>query len=337
MAFGSFLVEDRPPRPEREQRQTKPHVPDAEKTKVTPEPLAADHERLQILLIGRNLPVLQEFLCSMSQNMSEALQKQGFAFYTQELECISDVIAQKKRMEQFCWSFTNENWTYPDCEETSRTYIFCISPSGDQERALELVFRCITPDSEERMKWSQTDAVWLLSDGALFFDPGDGFLAYLQEVLLSFPEQSAEDHKPVCLIQSQIEHLGHFDGPGDRSILPRQTADRICGLCRDHFSADTPAALIPVQVYGGMECVGMDARGAPVLHIGKSGFYQSYIPDNCHVPALYTIQSICARSRGDYFANASGKGLLQAIRSHFAGKFGDPQWKPDLLCCEEDV
>lgn len=42
-------------------------------------------------------------------------------------------------------------------------------------------------------------------------------------------------------------------------------------------------------------------------------------------------------SRGDYFANASGKGLLQAIRSHFAGKFGDPQWKPDLLCCEEDV
>lgn len=61
----------------------------------------------------------------MSQNMSEALQKQGFAFYTQELECISDVIAQKKRMEQFCWSFTNENWTYPDCEETSRTYIFC--------------------------------------------------------------------------------------------------------------------------------------------------------------------------------------------------------------------
>lgn len=338
MAFGSLLVEDRAPRPKKEKarRRKDPPSPSVQET-VTPEPLAVSHETLHILLVGRNLSIIQEFLCSMNQNMSEALQGQGFAFYTQELDCISDVIAQKKRMEQFCWSFTGEAWTYSACDAAARTYTFSISPSGNQDRALDLELRCITPDFDEHMKWSQTDAVWLLSDGALFFAPDDHFLGYLQDVLRSLPSQNDGGCKPVCLIQSQIEHLGHFDGPGALSVLPDKAAGRIISLCREYFSADTPVALIPVQVYGGMECVGMNGSQEPLLRIGQSGFYQSYIPDNCQIPALYTIQSICAKSQCDYFADASEKGLMQGIRSHFAGKFGDPQWQPDLLCREEGM
>ena len=81
----------------------------------------------------------------------------------------------------------------------------------------------------------------------------------------------------------------------------------------------------------------MDDKHDPLLHIGQNGFYQTYIPDNCQIPGLYTIQTICAKRQTDYFSDTPDSGLMKGIRSHYGSKFGNPQWKPDLLQDEEDV
>ena len=95
-------------------------------------------------------------------------------------------------------------------------------------------------------------------------------------------------------------------------------------------------AILPVQVYGGLECVGMDEYGLPRLHIGQSGFYQTYIPDNCHIPALYTIQNICERGSSDYFADLEQGGLVRGIHEIYSVKFGSLGWEPEQLRREEE-
>lgn len=334
MAFGSFRVEERDVRPvEQKTRKEKG---------AAAKPFSADSSgagagRLHILLIGRNLPIMQEFLCSMSQNAGEALGGQGFAFYTQELETITCVTTFKKKLEQYCWSFTEADWIYPPDQENEDTYVFSISPSGTPSKALDLVIHCITPNSEKKVHWEQTDAIWLLSDGALFYHSEDPFLCDLQDILAQLPQQLGETQKPVCLIQTQIEQVAHFDGVGTRSDLPRKQAEQIYALCRAQFAAEVPVALIPVQVYGGMECIGMDEKHAPVLHLGRSGFYQFYSPDHCQMPGLYTIQAICANRQTDYFADLPEGSLMQGIYKHYSSKLGTPQWQPEWLCSKEEL
>ena len=322
MAFGLIQMEERELRPRPERKEPMEKVQERREAGGV-----AAASRLHILLLGRNLSILQEFLCSMNENTSEALSGQGLAFYTRELDSISSLIARKKRLEQFCWSFSSADWSYPEDDEAERTYMFTVSPSGSQDRALDLVIRCVTPKAS--FSWADVDAVWLLSDGALLHDPGDPFLDVLRGALEELSSQ--EDAVPACLIVSQLEELGRFGGVGGQSLLPSKVSAQITTLCRETFLADCPAAIIPVQVYGGMECAGMDEKHDPVLRIGSSSFYQSYVPDNCQIPCLYTIQAICSARSADYFVDTAESGLLRGIRSHYSGKFGDPQWAPELL------
>lgn len=349
MAFGSFAAEERQARPRREKPAREKPVrekpvrekPAREKpreveVKPAPEPEIRDErreappargrDRLNIVLFGRNLSIMQEFLCGMNLNMAEALSGLGLAYYTRETATINDIVGKKKRLEQFCWNFSPEDWSYPAEEEAERRYVFSLSPSGDQAKALDLCIHCVTPEAEDSADWAGADAVWLLCDGALLHSGSDGFLAELQAVLGELPEDAA-----ACLIVSQCEELGRFGGVGGRSELPEPALQELCRLCRERFSSPADAAILPVQVYGGLECVGMDDYGRPRLHIGQSGFYQTYIPDNCHIPALYTIQSLCERAGTDYFADTESGGLVHGIHGIYGVKFGSLGWKPELL------
>lgn len=174
--------------------------------------------------------------------------------------------------------------------------------------------------------------MWLLCDGALLHSSSDGFLYELQAVLDELPEEGAV----ACLIVSQCEQLGRFGGVGGRSELPAAASQELCRLCRERFSTRAHVAILPVQVYGGLECVGMDEYGLPRLHIGQSGFYQTYIPDNCHIPALYTIQNICERGSSDYFADSEQGGLVRGIHEIYSVKFGSLGWEPEQLRREEE-
>lgn len=331
MPFGSFVVERREPRAAKE-KPPAPEKPAREEGK-RPAPKAPDAQRLHILLMGRNLSIIQEFLCSMSQNMSEALNPEGLSFYARELDSISGLIAQKKRLEQFFWAFRQDGWVYPADEETQRTYVFSISPSGSQTKTLDLVLHCVTPAAGALP--DRADALWVLADGLLLSD-GAEHDPYTQTIraALSSPLGAGG---PTCLILSQIEGLGRFDGAGGLSRLPDRVWRALLTLCRERLPGPCGGAMIPVQVYGGMECTGADEKGDPVLHIGTSGFYQSYIPDNCQIPALYTIQAIAAARQTDFFADAPEGGLIHGIRRHYSVKFGTPEWTPEPLRGKEDV
>ena len=340
MPFGSFYVEEikgkSVRRRERSEKIKKEPVGEQRDTHPSQEAVQEKTtgiiNTVNILFIGRNLSIIQEFLCSMNQNMGETLASYGFAFYTQDLSSITDIITRKKRLERYCWSFDSTPWTYDYDTENYREYKFDISPSGDQSRAVELHIRCVTPEGVQgHMSWGQTDAVWMICDGALLQAEGDEYTGFLRQLLAGIPKQDAEKPKPVCLILSQIEQLGHFDGPGDQSCLPAEVSGQLVKLCRDEFASNSPVAVIPVQVYGGMECAGLDDKGWPILRIGQNSFYQTYMPDNCQIPCLYTLQMLCNPQNSGLFGDANDGEFLRSISSHYGGKFRNPQWVPDML------
>ncbi len=347
MPFGSFLAEAKEPREviKKERPVKEPKVKAPKPEPVDPQPIFAepsvDSIKLHIMLIGRNLSVLQEFLCSMNENMSETLHTEGLSYYTRELESVSDIVAKKKRLEQFFWTFSQNDWECAQDEVHEKTYTFTVSPSGNQSKAIDLILHCVTPRSETRSSWDQTDAVWLVTDGLLIDEDRDcdPYLRFVQDALEHMPQQGADDpQKPICLILSQIERLGHYQTSGTKAQLPDPLKRQLQKLCEDCFAPvlreTAKVALFPVQVYGGMEYVTVDSKGDPVQRLSQNGFYQSYIPEGCQFPGLYTLQCI-ADSRGvSFFANEQGGALVQKIRRIYGAKLGDANWKPMLLQSE---
>lgn len=347
MPFGSFFAETKEPRAvikkERPVKERKEKIPKPEP--ISPQPMidepSVDSIKLHIMLIGRNLSVLQEFLCSMNENMSATLHAEGLSYYTRELDAISDIVTKKKRLEQFFWTFSQNDWECAEDGVYEKTYTFTISPSGNQTKAIDLVMHCITPRSETRSSWDKTDAVWLVTDGLLLDEDRDcdPYLRFVQDTLEHIPQQRTKDSpKPICLILSQIERLGHYQTNGTKVQLPDSMNDQLRKLCDECFASvlrDTMnVAIFPVQTYGGMEYVTVDSKGDPVQRLSQNGFYQSYIPEGCQFPGLYTLQCI-ADSRGmNFFADEQDGGLVQKVR-HICGiKLGDANWKPMRLQSE---
>ena len=129
MAFGSFVAEARPEKTRRERPAREKTVRERpERVKVEPvvdetlreTPPSKGRDKLRIVLLGRSLSIMQEFLCGMNLNMSEALSGLGLAYYTRESATINDLVGKKKRLEQFCWSFSSDDWSYPEHEDAER-------------------------------------------------------------------------------------------------------------------------------------------------------------------------------------------------------------------------
>lgn len=348
MPFGSFLAEAKEPRTvaKRERRVKEPKVKAPKPEPIEPQPIfsepSVDSIKLHIMLVGRNLSVLQEFMCSMNENMSETLHTEGLSYYTRELESVSDIVAKKKCLEQFFWTFSQNDWECAEDEVHEKTYTFTISPSGNQSKAIDLIMHCITPQSETRSSWDKTDAVWLVTDGLLIDSDRDcdPYLRFVQDALGNMPRQNADEpQKPICLILSQIEQLGHYQATGSKAHLPDSVKHQLQKLCKDCFASalreNAKVALFPVQVYGGMEYVTVDSKGDPVQRLSQNGFYQSYIPEGCQLPGLYTLQCIADSRSISLFANDQTGGLVQKIRRIYGVKLGDANWKPMLLQSEE--
>lgn len=328
MPFGSFYVQ---------KRESRPDAAKAGKESEKPASAAVNCTTLHILLIGRSLSLMQEFLCSMNQNMSQALHQQGLTYYTRELASISDVVSVKKKLEQFFWNFSNCDWTYSNDDTEERVYTFSISPSGNQNRVLDFVIHCAVLEQAEELAWEQADACWILADGLLLdSDAGyDRFGPCAAEAL------NRSGGKPVCLILSQIEKWGHFSKANDITVFPKEVYRKLIAVCEEKIPVfgdePQPVPVLPVQIYGGLEYVGADEFSQPRLHISQSGFFRSYIPENCELPGLYTIQAICADREIDFFAGLPKGGLTSTIRSHFADKYGNAGWKPVFAWDKEEV
>lgn len=295
--------------------------------------LNADSLKLNILLYGRTMSAMQEFLCSMNENMSKELPQGGMAYYTTELQAISDIVDKKKKLERFFWEFSKNDWTCPANQELNKIYTFSISPAGTQDKTLDFVVHCCCYNAAGAVSAQQADAVWYLADAPVL-DANVGYDAYrdfLKGALGSLPASSGSAEKPVCLLLSQIEKDGHFGGVRDECLLKPNVSKLLLSRCRELFSGNAPVAVIPVQVYGGLEYVGTDENGNPTLRLSDGGFYQSYIPENCQIPGLYTLWEIARIRQTDFFAGASCGGMRKVIFQHFARKKGAGGWKPDML------
>lgn len=338
MPFGSFMAQRRDPQPKKEKPvpQKKPEAPAAPKEeKVVFQELSRDGQKLHILLLGRSMWQMQEFLCSMSENMSKELHRDGMTCYTLELSTIRDIVDRKKKLEFFFWEFSQDNWPTPEDEEFPKTYTFSISPSGSQEKSLDLVFHCCVYSGERTLSAGQADAVWFLADGPVLDETVgyDEYREFLGENLKAIPASADGMNKPVCLLLSQTETYGHFNGMGELCQLSAEVRNTLLRRCRELFTCAEGAsvAVIPVQVYGGLEYTGADVNGKPILRLSESGYYQSYIPENCQVPGMYTIDRIGALQGTDFLAGASCDGMKKVIHRHFVRKKGDLDWKPDML------
>ena len=331
MPFGSFVVYRREPRPGKKE----PAVPEAAEEKMEFRDLNDNHREINVLLYGRSMSAMQEFLCAVSENMSRELHKEGLTFYTTELNTINDIIARKKKLESFFWVFSREDWCYSEEQENNRIYKFHISPSGMQNKALDMVLHCCIYDGEASISFERADAVWYLADGTVMdenvvFDP---YREFLKDEIYNLSAQTGDSRKSVCLLLSQIEKYGHFGGVGEQCMLKKELKQGLINQCREKFPSDekTTVAIIPVQIYGGLEYTSTDANGNPVLRLSESGYYQSYIPENCQIPGLYTIGQIAMIQGIDFFGGDSCGGMRQVVRRHLARKKGESDWQPDML------
>lgn len=349
MPFGTFRVYRREAKPvivkEKETKEPlKPKAPDPlrpepepdwPESKVVVDYPAGPYAPCRILLAGRNLMELREFLCSMERNMGDVTGEEGLSFYTRELAVMNEVLSRKKKLDMFFWNFSDGDWTFPEEEPASKTYTFTLGPSGDQARAMDLVFRCVTPEAAEG--WTGCDAVWILADAAALEKEDDPYAKWVREALPRFTAGQEGWPKTVCFLPGQFEHMGCFEGGGKLRLLPDKLGKKLSSLCKERLIGGgeplprLPAAVIPVQIYGGLAYKGTDERGNPVLHISDSGASQSYIPACCETPLLYTLQVVAGARQAELFADAPCGGLMKVLYRHYGNIFGNPVWKPELL------
>ena len=102
-------------------------------------------------------------------------------------------------------------------------------------------------------------------------------------------EQTENLSKPACLIMTQIEKVGHFTKLPYKSTYPQKSWEELKKAAIKSFGSSCgkiPVAVIPVQVYGGLEYATKNDKGDPVLRFSNNGFHQAYITENCQIPLL---------------------------------------------------
>lgn len=324
MPFGSFIALPKTPvvKPKKDPAPIQAPPPlDIPHTSIT----EIDH--VDIGIVARNLSVIQDFLCSMYQNSTEALHTEGLAFSTQELNTITDVVRGKKRLEQHFWEGAKQ-WLCENDDNGEKSYTFCINPSGDQNSVLSITLHCAVAPSLPG-GWENMQALWLLTDGVMFSDAPEKDAYY--DFLRGFMGRGGNK----SLILTQIECAGHYSTAGGRLRIPekeRQTILRACVRTFGDVSGETEKVnVFPVQVYGGLEFSGINEEHAIVLSTGKNGYYQSYIPQFCHIPLLSTLKEISAKLQTPLMTIGTESVLIRSINAHFDSVFRNETWKPDTL------
>ena len=154
MPFGSFWIKKK-----EEKKKVREEIPLKEKVRKkeesAPRSSPSDYDfsirpgtvgyRISVLILGRSQQLIRSFLCSMNVNMNETVGEGGLAFYTEDHDTMSQMIAVRKELDEF---FYNRRDTKEDQEEPIpegiQRYDFRISLAGRQSRCLEFSFTCVT-------------------------------------------------------------------------------------------------------------------------------------------------------------------------------------------------
>lgn len=288
---------------------------------------------IHIMLVGRTVGILSDFLCSFKENMTSALHGEGFTFFTIDAFLSLMDIETKKRIEGFFGTYKKDATYVSNVEDLSGCYPYSICPSGKQEKLLNLVFHCCNYQSSTSFTDNSINAVWFLADeisidSSISFDP---YRDYMKSAVCNATQCSdTQASKPVCVLLSQIEKFTHFDNRGNRTYIPPEAEKKLYRKYITSFGNSLPenVSVIPVQIYGGLEYKETDDQGRQHLGRGSTGYYQSYIPENCQIPAFYTLNSIIESSGVDYFVELGG--LRNVIRGHLTKSKGSSSWMPRM-------
>ena len=337
MPFGSFMIK------KRKEKEKKPVVPGIKKPFVSKLPKADEAEkkeeqtsffkeetpefpdrsygvggRISILLLGNSQRLLCNYLCSMNVNMNEIMGRDGLAFYTEDHQTMSRMVAAKKELDGI---FYRRGQMRDELEERDlegeQTYSFRISVAGKQSKCLELTFTCLTEESLEQGLGRNFDAVWILAEEPSLRDGRDGFLYECLDRL-----NNMEEKPPVLFLMAQFEYLERFRVLEQEVSLSYQTQERLAeyirSLWRESVGQDGASCeLLAVQIYGGLEFTGWDEHGRTRLEISKSGFYQRYIPVGCQMPVIYTVNACTEGEAADFLRTEEGSVLLAQLAQIF--------------------
>lgn len=292
---------------------------------------------IHIMLVGRTVGILSDFLCSFKENMTSALHDEGFTFFSMDAVLSLMDIDTKKRIENFFWTYKKDATYVSSTEELNATCSYSICPSGKQEKLLNLVFHCCQFQNSLSFMDDSINAVWFIADetAADSSVSYDAYRDYLKSAVNNAVQsENSKTAKPVCVLLAQIEKFAHFDKKGQRTYIPTTAEDQLFRNYMSSFGNSLPdtVAVIPIQIYGGLEYKETDEQGRQLLGRGSTGYYQSYIPENCQIPAVYTLNTIIESTGVDYFLEIGG--LRNAICSHLAKAKGSTSWTP---CKNADV
>lgn len=281
---------------------------------------------INIVAVGRTVATVCDFISSMNDNLTEVLSKEGLTSYTKDNFTLTSLVARKKAIERHFWSFSKNPFIVKDENAERVEYRLTVSPSGRQDRTLDLNISCMSFHSSPSLE--SADAVWLIADGAALDENReyDTFREYLKGAVRA--RNGAE--KPVCLVLSQIEGYGRYTGSGEKSVMPQKVCRLLLERCRQLFSGES-IAVIPVQVYGGFEYVGTEDGESCVLRISESGYYQSFIPDGCYLVPFYTFEKMMNIREINVFEDIPQCSLRTAIRNAYGRKTDEGVWSPDML------
>lgn len=336
MAFGSFIVESGPAEVKKQEkavRKTKTgKVPELQKK---PE-LLADDKVFSILLVGRSQAAMRDYLCSLNQNMNEVLSGSGLSYYTREYAAITDIVAAKKHLDGYFWTGQETEYVCADPEEEKAcvNYIFSISPSGNQQVCLDFNFCCMTPQEAESAGAASADAVWILAEEPSIEEEDTyakalgRFLGLLQNKGTSAPDAG----NGVFILLSQFEHRVHFKGNETENFLNEGARKKLYDSCRQAFGgirSASAAMLFLLQIYGGLQYVGRNEQGAPVLSVSRNGFYQKYLPAGCHLPLLYLLEASVPKDA--FWQGREGEEVWAKLQKSFAAYRTGDSWKPQPL------
>ena len=284
--------------------------------------------RMSVLLLGRSQRAICNFLCSMNVNMNEMAGEQGLAFYTEDHQTMSRMIAAKKELDGI---FYNRQGVREELEERDlkgpQKYDFRISLAGRQSRCLEISFICVAEADlrEHPAAGQKSDALWILEE-----EP------YLEQKRgMEGLSGLLGGQEPVLFLVSQFEHMERFRVLGQEITLSYGTKEKLTESAVDlwQYSADDKTRscmMLPVQIYGGLEFTGWDDQRRIRLEVSKSGFYQRYIPVGCQMPLIYTVQACIGRQQAEFFHSDDGNELITRLIQIF-----HPYCESDALKAEQ--
>ena len=294
---------------------------------------------VRILLIGETTELMRDYLCALKQNMDELLNGSELTYYTKENETISEIVEVKKELADCFWEGKDKTW--PDYQETEtdrseKNYTFSISPAGNPQISVDLQFVCRTPAMVTEALRKDCRATWILADGSGDASAETG-RRQIRQLLSSIQAEHQAQKEPVLLLAFNLEQIGHFKGIGANAQLSDSVRSQVYSNCRTAYKEACRGCnprLYTIQLYGGLEQNGRDEKGRPMYKVNDSGYFNSYVPEGCHMPLLSTLTA--ARENEDPFlVSAAGERMWMALQKCFNPYLGLKQWRVSLLK-EED-